>query len=152
MIAPKLTHYFDCYVDIAPALDLGKTSEGHRLVFNILGGRFEGPYASGEMLPGGADWQLIRNDGVTEIDVRATMRTNDGVTIGTQSIGIRHASQEVTKKILNGEAVPSDAYYFKTTPRYQVPEGYYPELIQKVFVGIGFRKPKEVGIKVFAVD
>jgi hypothetical protein len=119
-------------------------------VFNIEGGSFAGPYASGEMLPGGADWQTLRADGIAEIDVRCTLRTNDDVLIGVESFGIRHASPEVAEQILRGEEVPQDAYYFRTTPRFTVPDGHYPELMQKVFVGV--RRPNEVALRVYAVD
>ena len=57
--------------------DHGFTSAGHRRVVPILGGRlFDGLDA--EVLPGGADWQVVRPDGTIEIDTRYSARTADG--------------------------------------------------------------------------
>jgi len=152
MATPTLTHYFDITVDVAPPVDLGHTAIGRRLVFNIEGGAFTGPYASGEMLPGGADWQTLRDDGVAELDVRCTMRTDDGVLIGVRSVGIRDAAPEVAARILRGEPVSDDEYYFRTTPRFEVSGERYPELIRRVFIGVGIRLPDTVALRVYAID
>jgi hypothetical protein len=58
-----------------------KTPHGGRNVVRIKGGTFKGPDIEGEVLEGGADWQLIRPDGVRELEARYMMRTNDGVSI-----------------------------------------------------------------------
>ena len=48
----------------------------------LTGGHFEGPRLRGTVLPGGsADWLLLRADGVLEMDLRATLRTDDGALI-----------------------------------------------------------------------
>jgi hypothetical protein len=57
------------------------TPHGGRNVVRIKGGVFEGPEIRGEVLEGGADWQLVRPDGVKELEARYAMRTDDGVTI-----------------------------------------------------------------------
>ncbi len=152
-VTPSLTHYFDLAAEVAlPPLDMGKTQHGRRVIFAITGGTFEGPYASGEVLPVGADWQLIREDGVAEIDVTAMLKTSDGVLIKTDSVGYRDQSPEVAEKFVRGEAVSPDEYYFRTTPRFEVPEGHYPELARRVFIGFGIRDKDGVRIRVFAVD
>jgi hypothetical protein len=43
---------------------LGQTPYGERRIINILGGTVEGPKLKGKILPGGADWQIVRADGV----------------------------------------------------------------------------------------
>jgi hypothetical protein len=43
---------------------------GLRRILNILGGTFEGPKLKEELVPGGADWQLSRQDGFTDIEAR----------------------------------------------------------------------------------
>lgn len=50
--------------------DLGDTPRGRRRIVGITGGRFSGERLSGRVLPGGADWQLIRADGVADLDAR----------------------------------------------------------------------------------
>lgn len=61
------------------------------------------------------------------------------------------ALPENSPQILRGEPVPDDSYYFRTT-RFDVPDGHYPELTRKVFTGVGFRRPNEIGLRVYAVD
>ena len=64
------------------------TPLGTRLTFVVKGGRFEGPRFRGEMLPGGGDWLSLGADGISRMDVRATMRTDDGVLIHYDLLGI----------------------------------------------------------------
>ncbi|PBC47452.1 DUF3237 family protein [Rhodococcus sp. ACPA1] len=49
-----------------------------RRVIPIAGGRAAGPHLHGVVLPGGGDWQIIRPDGSVDIDVRCTVRAEDG--------------------------------------------------------------------------
>lgn len=53
--------------DLAEILEFGDKPYGKRRVINILGGTVSGPRVKGTILPGGADWQIIRADGVADI-------------------------------------------------------------------------------------
>src|SRR6202165_4857195 len=69
----------------------GAVPHGTRRTVPITGGDFDGPRLRGSVLPGGsADWLLLRPDGVLELDLRATLRTDDGALISTRSFGLRH--------------------------------------------------------------
>ncbi len=46
---------------------LGNTPYGERRIINIHGGTVEGPKLKGKVLPGGADWQIVRADGVVHL-------------------------------------------------------------------------------------
>ena len=63
---------FLCRIEVAlePVRDLGETPLGRRRIIGITGGTFSGPRLSGKVLPGGADWQLVRADGVACLDAR----------------------------------------------------------------------------------
>jgi hypothetical protein len=65
----------------ATSYSVGQSKYGYRNVVPITGGYFEGPKIKGEVLPGGADWQLTRPDGDTELNARYTLKTNDGYVI-----------------------------------------------------------------------
>jgi hypothetical protein len=65
---PGLEHAFDVDARLGPLEDHGVTRAGHRRVIAIAGGRVSGLFDA-EILPGGADWQLVRPDGTIEIDV-----------------------------------------------------------------------------------
>ena len=71
------------------------------------------------MLPGGADWQIVRADGLAELDTRYALQTEQGSLIYIQNAGMRHAPPEVTKKLLAGEAVDPGQVYFKTVPTFE---------------------------------
>lgn len=78
--APGLTFLFEARVDLDPTtLDLGTTPAGHREIFLVLGGSLDGPVARGIVVPGsGADWVTTTPDGTLRLDVRLSVRTDDG--------------------------------------------------------------------------
>src|SRR6478735_544420 len=82
-------------VTLEPIRDLGDTPLGRRRIIGITGGKFSGPRLSGRILPGGADWQLIRADGVAFLDARYTLETSDGALIYVSNQGYRHGSREI---------------------------------------------------------
>ena len=86
---------------------------GDRRYIPVLGGTFTGDRLSGDMLPGGADCQLIRADGVAELDVRTSFRTDDGVTFFMKGLGMRRASPEVLARMAAGDSVDRSEYYFR---------------------------------------
>ncbi len=65
--APGLEYVCSLLVKIAPALVVGETPHGTRRIVPITGGTFGGPTMKGEVLTGGADWQVVRADGVAEL-------------------------------------------------------------------------------------
>ena len=66
---PGLEPAFDVAPALGPLEDHGTTRVGHRRVVPITGGRVTG-LIDAVILPGGADWQVIRPDGTIEIDTR----------------------------------------------------------------------------------
>ncbi|TDP96326.1 DUF3237 domain-containing protein [Labedaea rhizosphaerae] len=69
---------FDIVIDLNPRLDIGAGPLGRRVLFGAAGGSFDGDRLRGEVLPGGGDWALFRPDGTMTLDVRLTLRTDDG--------------------------------------------------------------------------
>src|SRR4051794_23777209 len=78
---PGMEYVGQVEVAVAPPLVVGTGPLGERRIVPILGGRVAGPRLAGEILPGGADFQLIRPDGVTEIVARYTLRLDDGALV-----------------------------------------------------------------------
>ena len=74
--APRLDFAFAIKATVGPVQDLGQTARGHRRIIDILGGEVHGPRLSGEILPGGADWQIVRPDGTIEVVARYTIRAD----------------------------------------------------------------------------
>ena len=75
--------------DIAPRQDLGEGPLGHRFIVPIVGGAFVGGPGieglDGEIVPGGADRQLLRADGVKELEAIYEMRTHAGIVLGIRN-------------------------------------------------------------------
>ena len=64
MIEPRVEFVYEAVAELGPPVDQGAAPDGQRRHIPILGGTFEGPLLRGEILPGGADWQVTRSDGV----------------------------------------------------------------------------------------
>ena len=116
---------FRVEAELADILRFGATPYGERRVINILGGRVQGPRLTGRILPGGADWQVIRTDGVADIQARYTIETDAGAYILVNSEGLRHGPADVIERLGRGEPVDPALYYFRTVMRF---EAAAPEL------------------------
>src|SRR6185436_2966635 len=101
---PKLTFAFEVRATVGSPLEVGQVAQGRRRIVPITGGTFEGPAIRGKVMNGGADWQIIRADGFTELDTRYTLETDKGQIIYVQNAGMRHAAADVMKRLLKGEA------------------------------------------------
>ena len=138
-------------VAVGPPLVVGAGPAGERRIVPILGGRVSGPRMVGEILPGGADFQVIRPDGVTEIVARYTLRLDDGALVYVVNRGIRHAAPEDMARLLRGEAVPPERVYFRTAPVFETAAPAHAWLHRRLFVGFGERQPDSVLVRMFAV-
>ena len=130
----------ELYVAISPAVTVGPSDGGVRRFIPITGGRFSGDGIEGEVLAGGADWQLTRPGGVTEVLALYSIRTDDGADIVVDNRGI---------------IVPAAGGigYARTNPRFHAPQGKYDWLNKTVFVGTITPSPQggAVIIRVFRV-
>ena len=138
-------------ITLAPAQELGESPLGRRRIINITGGTFRGGRLSGKVLPGGADWQVIRADGVADLDARYTLETSDGVLIFVRNKGYRHGPDEVLKKLAAGEAVDPSLYYMRTTPSFETGDARYSWLNRIVCVATGARRAAAVELDVYEV-
>ncbi len=98
MAETLVTSLMHIEADLAEVTELGKTSEGQRRMIAILGGTFYGRI-QGKLLPGGADWQLIRNDGIADISARYPLETDSGARIVVRSEGYRHGPPDVIARL-----------------------------------------------------
>lgn len=131
-LAPPLLKYeYLCTADaeLETGQPVGKTPQGTRNIVYVKSGVVKGPRIQGRVLPGGGDWYLTRPDGIGEVDVRATIETDDGALIYTHYRGI----------------IDSKTGYFRTTPRYETASEKYAWLNNIVAVGVG--SPIEKGVR-----
>ncbi len=109
---PGLEAAFSVTARLGPLEDHGATRAGHRRVVPIVGGQVSGLFAA-EILPGGADWQLVRPDGTVEIDTRYSARTPAGEYVHFRTSGLRSGPPPVLAALLRGEDVDPSSYYFR---------------------------------------
>lgn len=139
-------------IALAPAQELGDTPLGRRRIIPIVGGRFEGERLSGKVLPGGADWQVIRPDGVAQLEARYTLETADGALIYVRNDGYRHGPADVIGRLAAGEAVDPALYYMRATPRFETGDRRYDWLNRIVCVATGARRAAAVELEIFEVQ
>jgi len=78
LVPPRTEFAYEVIVDLEPTLSLGQSPIGERRMVPIVGGTFEGPNIRGKVLPGGADRQLVRRDGVRQLNALYELQTDDG--------------------------------------------------------------------------
>lgn len=160
---PTLRLAYEALVDIGPTESLGTGPAGERFIVPILGGTFEGPPLRdstgtpplrgseettplrGVVLPGGADRQWLRPDGVKELDALYEMRTDDGfvITVRNRVVIDPHAADQPGGR------------YARSVVRLSVADGPHAWLNRRVFVGTlaSLRPAREtVRIGVWLVD
>ncbi|QDC10637.1 DUF3237 domain-containing protein [Oceanicola sp. D3] len=129
-------------VDVADRIDLGASALGHRFMVPILGGRFyAGPQMDGlegEVLAGGADRQLLRPDGVKELDAIYEMRTEDGTVLSLRN-----------RVIVDETRTPER--YAMSTIQVSAPEGRFAWLNRRLIIGtLQSARPKRQAVVVRA--
>lgn len=130
---------------------LDDAPRGTRRIMQFVGGEFSGPRLKGQVLPGGGDWVLQRRDGVAELDIRLTLRTDDGAMIYASCDGIFDITPEVRERIRKGEDVDPAEYYFRTAPRFETGAENYRWLNRLLAVGVGQRTATGMVTEIFAI-
>lgn len=133
---------FDIRLDVPELVDVGDTPLGRRRIATVAGGEFQGERLRGTVVgaPAG-DWLLQRGDGVTVLDVRLLLRTDDGETIYMSYRGLRHGPAEVMARLAAGERVDPADYYFRIVPVFETASRKYDWINRIVAVGTGRRDP-----------
>jgi len=147
----RLEPLLSAEITLAPPQELGETPLGRRRIIGITGGSFRGARLAGRVLAGGADWQVIRSDGVADLDARYTLETEDGALIYVRNHGYRHGPPDVLQKLAAGIPVDPALYYMRTTPWFETGAERYRWLNRMVCVGTGERRASAVKLDFFEV-
>lgn len=143
---------FEIELTVDAPRDVGETPRGARRIVAVTGGRFEGPQLRGTVEPApGGDWLLTRADGVTELDVRVTLRTDDGAAIYMTYRGVRDAAPEIAARLAAGEVVDPSSYYFRTAPVFETASEKYAWLNRILAIGVGDRRPTGPMYRVYRI-
>lgn len=133
---------FEIRLQVPQVLDIGDTPLGRRRIAAVTGGEFHGERLRGTVVgaPAG-DWLLQRPDGVTVLDVRVLLRTDDGEHIYMSYRGVRHGPADVMARLAAGEMVDPADYYFRISPVFETAAKRYEWINRIVAVGVGRREP-----------
>jgi Protein of unknown function (DUF3237) len=148
---PQLEFIFAARVSVEQPLDLGNVAKGGRRIVPIAAGEFSGPNIRGEVLPGGADWQVIRTDGVAELEARYTLRTDDDALIYVRNLGLRHGPPDVIAALAAGRPVDPASYYFRGATFFETSDRRYAWMTKSIIVCVGEREPAAVKVKFYKV-
>lgn len=153
----KTEFLFEVKIPLAPPMDIGAAPDGQRMIFMAASGKFAGPRMNGDVIPmSGGDWSRIRADGTGALDVRLTLKTDDGALILMSYLGRMIASQENFAYALDF-AKPDDRagaetrYYFRTNPMFETGDKRYGWLNNIIAVGKGRTGDGGVIYEVFEV-
>jgi hypothetical protein len=110
----------------------------------ITGGTVKGPLLNGHIVPGGADFQLLLEDG-------RHAHLDDGSRVFVKNTALRVASVEDSAKIRNGQPVDPSRVYFRCQPQMEPTTAKWMWLAEHQFVGVGMRAPDGVFISFYKV-
>ena len=150
-IQPGLELIGRCRADLGEPLEVGHTPWGRRRVIPIVGGEFDGPRVSATILSGGADWQVIHEDGMAAIDTRYTLQTRDDALISVATRGVRHGPADVLRRLAEGQPVDPAEYYFRVSVQYETGEADYLWLNRIVAVASAVRLADQVVYDAYAL-
>jgi hypothetical protein len=116
---PTIEFAFEFHVKLLPAVVVGETPQGRRQYIPIAGGPIAGPKFTGEVLPGGWDYQLALSDGCSWLSADYFIKATDGTVI--------HVLNEGPSCNVAGERS-----LFR--PRFEAPKGKYDWMSRGTFV------------------
>jgi hypothetical protein len=138
-------------LDVRKLLIVGATPNAFRRIGVVTGGAFEGERLSGEALDGGSDWQTVRSDGSTILNVRLVLKTEDNALICMTYQGLRHGPSDVIDRMERGKVVDPASYYFRINPLFETSAPKYDWINRIVAIGIGHRQADGPIYSVFEV-
>jgi hypothetical protein len=137
-------------VEVGEVISMGPGPVGERRRVDILGGTFEGPRMRGQVMPG-ADWQLLRQDGVLDLDARYALRVDGGGLVHVLSQGLRHGPPEIMARLARGEDVDPSSYVFRSVMRFETGEPALAFLNKTIAVAVAQRKARRVELTAWAI-
>ena len=126
-------------VQVGAPIAVPRLDGGERRVVPILGGRVLGPRLTGSVVAGGSDVQLVRPDGVVEIDSRYVVELDDGARVFVHDAGVRHAPTAAGAELARGETVDPVLVYSRTRVTFETDAPQHAWLTRDLFVGSGAR-------------
>ncbi|BEU96699.1 DUF3237 domain-containing protein [Acidovorax sp. DW039] len=144
---PALRFFADLRVEVGTPQEVGRTVHGVRRLIPIVGGQVQGASWTAKVLPGGADFQLIVNDTLAELDARYTLELDGGDLVYVQNRAVRSGPAELMTKLARGESVDPLLIYFRCSPSFETASPALQWITQRMFTGTGARFPDAVAMR-----
>jgi len=148
---PPLKWFADLAVQVGQPQQIGRTARGVRRLIPILGGEATGDGWRADVLPGGADFQLLVGDTLAELDARYVLQTDGGDLVYVQNRALRTGTPEVMARLARGEPVDPAQVYFRCSPSFETASPALGWITERMFVGTGARHPDKVVMRFFEV-
>ena len=123
---------------VPPLYIVGATPNAFRRIGVVGGGSFEGERLSGEVVSGN-DWQNVRRDNCTKLDVRLLLKTTDDALIVMTYQCARAGEATTLEQLDRGEPVDPASYYFRFSALFETGAPKYDWINRIVAIGIGDR-------------
>ncbi len=146
---PRLKFFADLRVQVGQPQEVGRTVHGLRRLIPITGGTATGDGWTARVLPGGADFQLVVNDRLSELDARYVLETDGGDFIYVQNRAVRSGPPELIARLVRGEPVDPTQIYFRCSPSFETASAALGWIAERMFVGSGSRYPDTVAMRFF---
>lgn len=150
----KSEFLFDLEISLHPPQAIGPVLTGTRLIFPFKEGYVKGDKINGKILDCGGEWGLVTDSTTFKMDVRATIKTDDGALIYIAYTGYNYADGEKSALMRAGkgnELSPAE-YYFRSVPVFETSSPKYAWLNHTVAVGVGrFPAPGKIIYRIYAI-
>lgn len=149
--ALQTRYVFSLAIKVGGPIVAGDTGHGVRRIIPILGGEVRGEGIKGTIFPVGADFQIIRPNGFTELEAKYAFELADGAVVYIENTGIRFGPKPLLDRIARGESVDPASIYFRSVPKFETGAENHRWLMENLFIGVGARHPDRVEIDVHQV-
>lgn len=105
------------------------------MIFEVVSASIEGPRIRGEVVPPMGDWIRIMPNGNWRLDVRFTIRTDDGASIYCAYNGLLRMDEGLGERIAAGESIAGSDMYFRSTPYFETTAEKYAWMNNIVAIG-----------------
>jgi hypothetical protein len=137
-------------------LDPPQGDGGDLQIYNVRpGGWVRGPAIRGEVIAPSGDWLRVMPGGARKLDVRLSVRTDDGAIVYISYTGRARAPADAIERLEAGETLGPDRFYFVIAPTFETAAPAYAWLNDIVAVGkivsINRSTDRHVTYDIFAV-
>jgi hypothetical protein len=146
----ELRHLCDFSIDFEPVQYI-PTGAGVRANYVIKEGVVTGERFNGEFLTGGGDWVVVGSDQIARLDVRATIRADDGQLVFVTNTGRIDLRDGIAERLLAGERLASSDFYARSSPLFETGSERYGWLNSMVTVALNGLAPDHVDYEIYEV-